>query len=754
MLLVIPIQAQFDTMDQIASYAATLQEFPDADGDYWEHPDFSSTYATFQESAVVSFLKWIGITIPFTITRSVSIYDLKRLVDQINHDHVQHTSEVHKIVPAVNSRCVVFGDIRGAFHSFVRDLEQLVQLHILTRDLHLTENSYLIFNGNVINGSPYNMQTLYVLLILMKKNPERVVYIKGDLEQTWYSESQLFKQLRILGADDALYKSVTTFFQELPTHVYVAAEDNQGIVIQAGVEQPQTGSDVRLVSSITANSSIKTVGLRRSLGPPTSWSVFSSPTGTNRRLYGFLYDAFAIVQTAVYIENWTISLYYRNAQRQASFNAPSVYNMVIGNLISGASLDFFDQKERTLLKKEVVKLEQEVQQLQAECLARQQLHTEQQSPAVASAAPEQPLLAMHDDVLVFGCTLDLSKGVRNQSLSLQAGLLAKIDELNAAGGIQGKTVQVIFLDDEYTPLKAKENVLTFLNEFKTDTLLCPIGTPTLEAYIDLVKEHKILVLFPITGALIFKVSGLENVIQFRPSYADELEALTEYVVAHKNAKRFLIFYQQDAFGQAHIDAVKKVLQRLDITQIQEVSYERNELSFVEKITKIKEFDPDTFICISTATPAQHLIRQMGANFFIGKNIYGISNNFGEASFRNFMKLKGLNFYVANVVPNPATSDIEIAQEFRQQAKKMNVVLDSVSFEGYIMATLTAYILQQVEGVITQEKIIDVVQHINNLDFKGLTLDFSPRYNRLSHRLWISEGFDENWIQIDLRTIDQ
>lgn len=667
MVLAMPMAAaRFNNIDQLVAYAQSLQEYPDSDGDDWENPDFTSTYQTFKESMIVSFLQRLGIIMPLTLTKGLSVYDFQQLVDYINNEQKKHV--IQKIIPARSARCVVFGDLRGAFHSFVRDLEQLVALHILTRDLRLTQDSYLIINGNLIDGSPYNMQTLYTLLLLMKKNPGRVIYIKGSLEQTWFANSQLYKQLQALDADQMVYQSVNKLFEGLPTHIYVMTPEDQGIVIQADQEQQNISDVGNILSSIKANNSFNTVGLRRWLGPPTQWSVFSSPTGVNRRLYGFLYDAFSIVQIADYMENWTISLYYRNAQRHKAFKAPSVYNMIIGNHISGAPLDFFDQKERVLLKKEVFRLEEEVQQMQVECLSRRQ-QLDEQMPVAAPDATHHPLLAMHDDVLIFGCTLDLSKGLRNQSLSLQAGLLAKIEEINAAGGIQGKTVQIIFLDDEYTPIKAKTNVLNFFHEFKTDLLLCPIGTPTLEAYLDLVQEHKILVLFPVTGTLLLKNVGLENIVQFRPSYAEELEALTEYVVANKGAKRFLIFYQQDAFGYGNIDAVKNVLHRLNITHIEEISYERNELNFAEKITQIKKFDPDTFVFISTATPVQTLIRQMGVNFFVGKNIYGISNNFGEASFKNFMKLKGLDFYVANVVPNPVASNIQIAQEFRQQTKR-------------------------------------------------------------------------------------
>ncbi len=775
------MEAKEGFLSAMISYAAALQEYPDIDNGNWHSPIFDSLYVSQRPSIYARVLNTLGLKkFPYTI-------DLfKHLLEEIvsQKDSLALTGEiVQKVFPGADEQIVVFGDLQGALHSLLRDLKKLVQLNVLSDDLKLSQGNYIVFNGNVINGSPYNIETLFVVLQLIKKNPSQIIYIKGKKEQPdEFIDSELMHQMnKVFSHADAKQVEVLLrkFFDSLPTALYIMQDDAKGIRIDAQTTSlpidehesstffankdrpwiisvdllPKEKAPVKIVSNITVDKTYKKIGFKRHLGYEIStWALFSSPSASNRILNGFLNDAFAIIETAPFIENWNITFYYHDALKTVNFESPSTYNLIKGDLLYGKSLDFFDNKDREYLKQEVIELEARVKELKEECRKKHEQIVLPEEDSLAQG--RKPLTAVHKDVILFGCTLDLSKSVRNQGVSLQEGLLAKFNSVNASGGIIGKQLQLVFLDDQYTPSIARENILQFLNEFHTDMILSPVGSPMLESYLDLIKQEKILVLFPVTGGSIFRSPQLKNIIHFRPSYSDEMQALTEYLVAHRSAKKFLIFYQHDSYGIQPKDAIIATLNRLNVTHYAQVSYERNDLDFAEQVKKIKDFDPDTIAFISTAVSSENLIRQLGTNFFIGKNIYGTSNNFGEMAFKSFMKTKGLNFYVANIVPNPIAGDIEIAQEFRSKAQKMNIIVDTISFEGYIMASLTAYILEQITSPFTQDKIITFVRNIKNLEFKGLHLNFDPERNSLSPNLWISEGFNEQWIKIDLKQIDQ
>ena len=80
----------------------------------------------------------------------------------------------------------------------------------------------------------------------------------------------------------------------------------------------------------------------------------------------------------------------------------------------------------------------------------------------------------------------------------------KVNKQNREGGINGKTVKLIFLDDGYIPAISRQNIEKLIAEYHTPFILCPGGTPTLLSVMDLIRDKKILVLFPQSGSPCFE----------------------------------------------------------------------------------------------------------------------------------------------------------------------------------------------------------------------------------------------------------
>ncbi len=349
--------------------------------------------------------------------------------------------------------------------------------------------------------------------------------------------------------------------------------------------------------------------------------------------------------------------------------------------------------------------------------------------------------------LLFGCTLDLSRGLGIFGNQWKNGIMIGLTKLREMEGINGQMPEIIFLDDEYTPKKARKNVERFLNEYKIDILFSPTGSPTLEKYLDLVENQQILVLLPGTGAPIFRKPNLKYMIHFRPSYVNEGEVLASYALEHFNPKKVVIFYQDDAFGKGPLQGAQEVLRMSGNIEIIPIPYLRNTLSFNEQAEKIKQTNPDTIIFSSIPLAARELMKRIGITYFTERNLLAISD-FGEAVFRKFNKAKGLGFIVVNVTPNPETSDLEMVKEYREMAKENNIAIDMISLEGYINVNILVYIIKQIKGTITKEKIIKVAEGIENYNLKGLMLNFNPQTRELSNKLWLDTG-KKKWEKIDL-----
>ena len=324
-----------------------------------------------------------------------------------------------------------------------------------------------------------------------------------------------------------------------------------------------------------------------------------------------------------------------------------------------------------------------------------------------------------------------------------------MQEINAQGGINGIQLKIAYLDDEYVPDLAKKNIETIIKDYHTNLFMACVGTPTLESYIDLVKENKIAILFPFTGATAFRHADYKNLLFYSPSYDRISVAVTQYILQQFTPKKWALLYQDDGFGIPPKNAVKKFLEGKNIKDILEVSFLRNDVKFIDQIKKIADFNPDAIGFFGPAISAQNFIISAGVKILLGKIMYGLSWLAGNM-LQNFLHEKGLKMIIPNVVPNPKTSDKALVQKYREAVTKASAVIDVNALEGYMDVTLFAHLLKQIKPPITIEKIMHAAESLKNYDFEGLTLDFDPSTRVLSHEIWVDLGDGSEWIHMDLR----
>jgi ABC-type branched-subunit amino acid transport system substrate-binding protein len=349
-------------------------------------------------------------------------------------------------------------------------------------------------------------------------------------------------------------------------------------------------------------------------------------------------------------------------------------------------------------------------------------------------------------VLVVGNITDFSKTFKGFSQLLKQGMEGPIDKINDAGGINGKKIQMVYLDDAYNPKKTLQNVNTLLDTDKTDILLSAHGTSTLDAYINLIKQQKILSIFPITGS--FRDAALKNLIFLRASFVDEGHALAKYILKRdESLQRVAFFYQDDQFGKDLVKGAQEVFEKQGGIEFKMVPYKRNISQLKEQAKMIADFKPQALSLFGSDVVAQVLIKELGTNLLIDTLLFA-NRSMGKKSFKDFIAEKGLKLVVTQVVPNPETSNLTIVQDFRQYAQDANVPIDSVALEGYINAALFIDLLEKMNMPFTKQKFIQAAENIKNYDFKGLQLNFDPQTRQLLHSLWIDNGKKE-WEQISV-----
>ncbi len=767
-------------------YANAMPEYPANDTTDWSDPDYTS----FQKTLLPTLGKRIVDLLGFKLYKIFPVEDFVRLLQDatVYRERVFSRGRlVQKMTPEPGSSFIIWGELNGAFHSLLRCLNQLMQQGVIDDNFKIIKPlTYFVFNGDIAHRSPYVIETLTLVLLLMEQNPKKVFYLKGQVEdkQEWMTGT-LGREMRIraraFSEEKIPFSSMfRRFFGTLPLALYLMPPDQTGKekkivrisffgtetneleesdfpyffdvyskpVISLLKKVPQeTDVSTKVVAYISAEdrsrkfTSTEGLSLLSQNDDETLWAVLSSPTASFRRLYQFFDDAFVVLNVAEQLGDWTLTLYHQDVREMAGFIKERPFY-----LISGKQIEDKHQVEIAELQDELTALTKDNEALQEGCslVKKSADHSLEQ---VSDQQAEGGMSALQNGNLVFGSTMDLSKQLKNYSGFLKQGLNLSIDRFNKSGGLDGMKLQLIYLDDGYEPRKARANVEKLLSEFKTNVTLGSMGAPTLGGYIDLIKDKKILVIFPNTGS--FRDPNLEYLLHLRVSYFDAGSAVTDFVIERNpEAERFAFLYQDDKWGQDLLDGAKQALAEAGIKDVLVTPYTRNDSgSFQNAAQQIAAFKPDAVGFFGAPRVVQTVMKELNGDFLASKILFG-DTVLGKQTFMDFIKEKGINITIAQAVPNPTSSDLEIVQEFRKHAARAGVPTDTVSLEGYITGQVFLYFMDQIKDDLSIENFIKVVEATKEQDFKGLKLNFNPNNRQLLHTVWMNTG--DEWIERNVK----
>jgi branched-chain amino acid transport system substrate-binding protein len=748
----------FDTITQAEDYLR-VAPFPIYKIEHILRPNYRSFYLQKKPSLIARSLESMKLR-KLLWSPAVLSYFLRNLVVR-EREHKGFTGEYILIqTPKPGTRYIIFGPLLGALPSLVRDLRFLQSQGLINEELKVTQpDCFIIFTGNVINGGPYVLETLTLVLSLMYKNPATVLYLKGRYEDQLYWENTLLKQQLKIQADYVshefipLHRILTRLFNTLPLGIYLNSTNPQDGLLQisyfpvvndrfSALSCEQALRTIhptmyRCRLSTTKKSQKNFLPIRASikaedrltsyknhpglvlLAPEqgaTIWSVFSSPNKMYQEQFSFFYDAFVILTIGSTLLDSTISLYNQDLRDPFSFNKASEYNIVTGQPV--------------------------LRLASAEPPFASLFSPEKQKPTPEKIIKPQPITG----IIQLGSSMDLSKSVQFISKNTKDGISAAVNHINQQGGINHKLYQVIIFDDEYNPSLARINIESLMKD-NIRIILCPVGTPTLLGVLDLIKSKQIFVLFPNSGSPLFRSPDLTNIINFRPTYASEAKALTYHMVKELKSRKFAFFYQDDTYGRPPLEAARQMLKKMGHNDWIEASYTANTIEVTAAVKLIKQASPDTIGLFSVTPATIELLRELGDGFLIDKKLFAISP-LSEALFKEYCKSSGLKVTFAQVVPNPATSTLEIVKEYRDEIAKQALSPEVYALEGYIYASIAADYLSRIRGPITFEALKKLIVATKNYHFKGLVLTFNKETNELAHYLWIEQP-DGKWIEQDL-----
>ncbi len=338
--------------------------------------------------------------------------------------------------------------------------------------------------------------------------------------------------------------------------------------------------------------------------------------------------------------------------------------------------------------------------------------------------------------IVLGSSEALSGHVGFLGQNLSLGLKSYFNYINDQGGINGRKIELLILDDKYEPN------LTIINTRKLITqsfaLIGYIGTPTTVAVVSEIESNKIPLLGPFTGAHQLRFPFRRYIFNIRNSYWAETAALVEYAVDVLKKDKIAVFYQNDAYGQTGCQGVENhLMKKYGKEVICKAVYQRGEKDVSAQARKICACKPDVVMMIGTYDACASFIKT--AKRLGCKAIFMNISFVGSYKLKEILKRDAEGVIISQVVPPPTDTKFAAVKEYQKLMQKYfpGKPLTFVGLEGFIDAKVMVEALKRVKGALTREALVEAFENLKDLDI-GIGAKIS--YSKVDH-----EGLDVVYI---------
>lgn len=351
--------------------------------------------------------------------------------------------------------------------------------------------------------------------------------------------------------------------------------------------------------------------------------------------------------------------------------------------------------------------------------------------ALAASIPARAAVpGVTPTTITIGQSAALSGPSAKLGTGMRDGALAYFDYVNSKGGVNGRKIILKSLDDGYEPDRAAANTKQLIDKEHVFALFGYVGTPTSNAALPLVAKENLPFFAPLTGAQSLRAPFHSNVFNIRAGYVSEMEKIVENLEG-MGVKKIAVFYQDDAYGKAGLDAVEMALKKRNLTVMGTVTIERNSVNVAAAVAKMRAINPPAVIIVTPYAASAAFIQAMRKDAVSLPYFWNISF-VGSQSLAEALGKGAPGVMISQVMPSPWNEKLALIKEY----KKLYLAQPGhqpgfVSLEGFIAAKVFVEGLENAGSNLTRAGFNKGVESMGHFDLGGFVLKFSPSNHNAS-----------------------
>jgi branched-chain amino acid transport system substrate-binding protein len=292
-------------------------------------------------------------------------------------------------------------------------------------------------------------------------------------------------------------------------------------------------------------------------------------------------------------------------------------------------------------------------------------------------------------------------------------ITAYFDKVNAEGGINGRMVKFMTLDDGYNPAKTVEQARKLVEEDEVLLLFNPLGTAANLAIHKYMNTKKKPHLFVATGATLWgDPKNFPYTMGFQPSYHSEGKIFAAHLLETKPNGKVAILYQNDDYGKDYLKGFQDGLGDKAKTMIvSSLSYEVTDPTVDSQMVSLKASGADVFFNITTPKFAAQSIKKAGELGW--KPLHYLNSISG--SVKSVLAPAGIEhstgLITASYIKDPTDPQFQKGKEWDEWVAWMKKYYPSGSLDdvfnvyGYTVAQALVQVLKQAGDNLTHDNIM-------------------------------------------------
>jgi len=328
--------------------------------------------------------------------------------------------------------------------------------------------------------------------------------------------------------------------------------------------------------------------------------------------------------------------------------------------------------------------------------------------------------------IVIGQTADFSSVAGGQMKDFNAGALAALAKVNAAGGVKGRQIRLQSLDDAFSADKAAANAKQLVDQSSVVALFGTRGTDPTEAVMKVAEAARMPLIAPITGADTVRKSRVTFPV--RAGYRTEIDGMLRHLAIAPS--RLAVLVQNDKFGNPLAAFIEERVaqQYKSLELVAKVPFDRKSTDLHGQAAQVLASSPNAVIALCNPSSCEAFIKQLlEQSRSSGRprpTVYqtSISDIYSQFAKMGPSIVQGSPY--SQVLPDPHRGYSVLSKEYLAAMGKSKSPVNYRSFEGFVSAKVLIEALSRANTVSSQG-VQDALEGMGSVDLGGFTVRYSP-----------------------------